>query len=147
MLDGALEFAYSEQQGALLHNELVHHPLASFLDFYANIIIGYDFDTYRKLSGTPYFEKALRIKRLAQERGPFLRGWQFGDNGGLNRAVMIDEILDARFIRLREILYESSVEFYHKGCPHQPCKCNGYCSCYALVDVAARFVSSAGSCT
>jgi hypothetical protein len=106
MLDGALEFSYNEQQGVLLHNELVHHPLASFLDFYANVIIGYDFDTYRKLSGTPYFEKALRIKRLAQERGPFPRGWQFGDNGGLNRAAMIDEILDARFIKLREILYD-----------------------------------------
>lgn len=106
MLDGALEFPYNEQQGVLLHNELVHNPLASFLDFYGNVIIGYDFDTYRKLSGTPYFEKALRIKRLAQEQGPFPRGWQFGDNGGLNRAAMIDEILDARFIRLREILYD-----------------------------------------
>ncbi|PIO48881.1 MAG: hypothetical protein CMR00_01985 [[Chlorobium] sp. 445] len=117
MLDGALEFSYNEQQGVLLHNELVHNPLASFLDFYGNVIIGYDFDTYRKLSGTPYFEKALRIKRLAQEQGPFPRGWQFGDNGGLNRAVMIDEILDARFIRLRELFYEYHYngldEFYY----------------------------------
>ncbi|MCS7013507.1 MAG: DUF4835 family protein [Chloroherpetonaceae bacterium] len=106
MLDGALEFAYNEQQGVLLHNELVHNPLASFLDFYANVIIGYDFDTYRKLGGTPYFEKALRIKRLAQEQSPFPRGWQFGDNGGNNRAAMIDEILDARFLKMREVLYD-----------------------------------------
>ncbi len=118
IFDGGFDFAYSEQQGVLIHNEQINTPLASFLDYYALVILGYDADSFRKNGGTPYFERALRIKRLAQEQAGQKRGWQSSDNAGDNRSVFVDELLDARFLKLREDFFNyhyNGLDEFHKS--------------------------------
>ena len=78
-------------------------PLASVLDFYAYIILGYDYDTFSEYGGTPYFERARRIAELAESQGAI--GWTDlgGDRG---RADLIDQLLDPRMKPLRKVYYD-----------------------------------------
>ena len=105
ILDQSLEFKFDERQGVLQHNDLVFESLTSFLSYYAYMILGYDFDTFTKYGGTPYFEQALRIVRLAQNASGFSSGWNEGEGSGANRAVYIDELLDPRYEKVREAYF------------------------------------------
>jgi hypothetical protein len=75
-----------------------YSPLTSVLDFYAYIILGYDYDTFSELGGTPYFEQARRIADRAQSAGG--AGWSSVSNDR-SRTDLIAELLDARFRPLR----------------------------------------------
>ena len=77
-------------------------PLTSVLDYYAYLMLGYDYDTYSELGGTPHFERARRIAELAESKGSI--GWSdLGSDRG--RSDLIDQILDPRFKPLREAYY------------------------------------------
>src|SRR5216684_5141438 len=65
LLDDKWDFDYIRSQ-AFVHDDVRFDPLMSFLDFYANVIIGYDFDSgdfefSKPSAGTPYFQRALEI--------------------------------------------------------------------------------------
>jgi hypothetical protein len=105
ILDQQVEFEFDERQGILQHNDLVFDALGSFLSFYAYMILGYDFDSFTKYGGTLYFEQALRLVRLAQTQSEFSKGWNQGDGSGRNRSVFIDEMLDPRYERAREAVF------------------------------------------
>lgn len=62
--DANWSFRYVPNQ-ALYANQATFDPLTSFLDFYANIIIGFDWETWAELGGTPYFKKAFDILNLS----------------------------------------------------------------------------------
>lgn len=81
--------------------------LTSVLDFYAFMILGYDYDTFSELGGTPHFEEARRIANLAESEGA--SGWS-GIVTERTRAALIAEILNPRFRRLREVMYA-----YHRN--------------------------------
>lgn len=110
VLDQNLEFSFDERTGTLQHNDLVFESLASFLSYYAYLILGYDYDTFTKYGGRPYFEQALRIVRLAQTQSDFTKGWNEGDGAGANRSVYIDEILDPRYEKVREAFFNYHFE-------------------------------------
>jgi hypothetical protein len=99
--DTDLRFEYSRGT-PLQFNPETFDPLTSVLDFYAYVLLGYDYDTYSELGGTPYFERARRIANLAQGSGG--SGWSTvgGDRG---RTDLIGELLDSRFEPLREAYY------------------------------------------
>jgi hypothetical protein len=64
ILDNNWEFTYMPNQ-RMIHDEMIFDPLTGFLDFYADLIIGYDLETYIPMSGSSCFQKALNIVRLA----------------------------------------------------------------------------------
>jgi hypothetical protein len=78
-------------------------PLTSVLDFYAFLILGFDYDTFSPLGGTPYFEQARRISDRAQSSGA--AGWS-GLGSDRSRAELVNELLDPRFRPLREAIFE-----------------------------------------
>jgi len=102
ILDDKWDFIYEKNQ-PLYHNEYRFDPLASLLDFYAYVIIGYDFDTHEPLSGTPYFQKASNIVSLGQSTA-FARGWT-RSTASYSRAGLIEELLSSRYAPLRQALY------------------------------------------
>ncbi|MCS6988236.1 MAG: DUF4835 family protein [Chloroherpetonaceae bacterium] len=119
MLDANVNFAYDERQNVLIHNELVFTPLGTLLDYYAYLILAFDADTFDKHGGTPLFTKAFNIRQLAQTQatGNFARGWRADDGGGDNRAQMIQEYLDPRFLPFREEFYNyhyNGLDEFHK---------------------------------
>lgn len=82
-------------------------PLTSVFDFYAFLMLGYDYDTFDEYGGTIYFERARRIAELAESQGA--AGWT--DLGGeRGRADLVDQVLDPRFKPLRKAYFD-----YHFG--------------------------------
>jgi hypothetical protein len=101
--DDMWDFSYEKNQ-PIYHNEYRFDPLASVLDFYAYVIIGYDFDSHEALSGTPFFQKASNIVNLGASTA-FSRGWN-KSTGTYTRAGLIDEVLNPRYASLRQGLYD-----------------------------------------
>ncbi|HET6567277.1 MAG TPA: DUF4835 family protein [Rhodothermales bacterium] len=104
--DPNLQFNYT--QGSPLVFDLEHYdPLTSVIDFYAYVMLGYDYDTFDAFGGTRYFETARRIAERAQSVGA--QGWlEIGsDQGRLN---LVSQLLDARYKPLRQAYFD-----YHYG--------------------------------
>ncbi|PEN15404.1 DUF4835 domain-containing protein [Longibacter salinarum] len=94
-------FEFSRGQ-SLLFEPNTFDPLTSVLDFYAYIILGYDYDTFSPLGGTTYFREARRIADLANTSNA--TGWQSLGNDQ-TRTALISELLRPRLRRLREVSY------------------------------------------
>jgi hypothetical protein len=100
--DGNWQFNYQKGQG-LNSNLGSFDPLTSFMDYYANIIIGFNEDSWNNLGGTPYFNKAYKICNLAITSGSS-QGWV--RSGLYSRQALVEDILDDKFLPFRQSLYQ-----------------------------------------
>lgn len=91
---------------ALIHDELQFDPLTSLIDYYAHVVLGYDFDSFSALGGTPYFQEAQNIVSLAQTSTS--SGWSRGGNRR-NRAQLVSDLLTTNYELLRRAIYQ-----YHR---------------------------------
>lgn len=104
--DSEWTFTYTPNR-TLIHDELQFDALTSLIDFYAYIILGYDFDSFQKLGGTPYYSEAQSIVSLAQSSSA--SGWSRTDNNRRNRAQLVNNLLNAGYEKFRTAIYE-----YHR---------------------------------
>jgi hypothetical protein len=104
LFDGLWEFTYMKSK-PLSHNLNTYDDLTGFLDFYMYLVMGYDFDTFEKLSGTPLFQKAADV--ASQGRSTGAKGWQPATSG-YSRAQLIDEIMSTTYQPVREASW-----YYH----------------------------------
>lgn len=104
--DNSWVFNYPPNK-SLTHDELQFDNLTSFLDFYAYIILGYDYDTFSALGGTPYFSKAQNLLDLAQTTSA--AGWTRSSSNRRNRYYLITDLLSANYEGLRRAEYQ-----YHR---------------------------------
>ena len=108
--DGNWAFDYP-QGSPLISDQERFDELTSVLDFYAYIILGYDYDSFSEFGGSALFERARRISEIAKSAGG--AGWQqIGSDR--NRTQLITEILDPRFRNLRKMYFE----YHFKGLDH-----------------------------
>lgn len=99
--DSNWRFEYS--RGTSLNYDLdQYNPLTSVLDFYAYLILGYDYDSFSALGGTEYFEQARRVADQAEGTGD--PGWS-SLGGQRNRTRLITNLLDSRHRPLRHAYY------------------------------------------
>jgi hypothetical protein len=85
-----------------------YDSLTSVLDFYAYMILGYDYDTFSPLGGTPYFEQARAVADQAEgSRDP---GWS-SVSTEQNRVELLSDRLDPRHEPLRRVYYQ----YHRKG--------------------------------
>ena len=107
-IDNDLDFRYVEFQ-PLEFSETSHlSNLTSILSFYANIILGIDFDSYGLMTGNEFYLKAEKIMNNAQNAVE--RGWKAGESTGRkNRYWLISNILNQDYTPVREFLYR-----YHR---------------------------------
>ncbi len=107
-VDNDLDFRYVEFQ-PLEFSETSHlSNLTSLLAFYANIILGLDFDSYGLKSGNEFYQKAERIVINAQNANE--KGWRSGESTSRrNRYWLINNILDEEYAPVREFIYN-----YHR---------------------------------
>lgn len=104
--DSDWQFEYRRGQ-SLVEDINQFDSFTSLLDFYVYLILGYDYDTFSELGGTPHFERARRVAELAQSRGAI--GWsQLG--GSRSRGALIDQLLDSRYRPLRRAYYTYHLE-------------------------------------
>lgn len=100
--DKNFDFNYSEGQPLDFSDQSFSSNLSSLLAFYAYLIVGMDFDTFSKLSGTPYYAKAQTVLNNAQN-APYT-GWKAFE-GLRNRYWLIENLTNKSFLPLRSLLY------------------------------------------
>ena len=101
-LDENWQFSYVPNQ-RMAQDDFQFDPLTDFFDFYANLIIGLDLETYTELSGARYFQKALNICTQASSSS-FQAGWQQA-SGTYTRFTIVDEIMNSRYQPFRFAFY------------------------------------------
>ena len=102
LLDETWEFTYIKDR-PLDHNIYSFNPLTSFLDYYMLLILGYDYDTYERLGGTPYLREASDIASRGRSAG--MRGW-VESPGTYTRTQLINELLSASFEPVRVAFWD-----------------------------------------
>ena len=107
-VDNDLDFTYIEFQ-PLEFSETAHlSNLTSILAYYANIILGLDFDSFGLKTGTEFFQRAEKIVNNAQNAAE--KGWRSGESTSRkNRYWLVNSILNEDYSPVREFLYE-----YHR---------------------------------
>lgn len=80
--------------------------LTSMLNFWALMVIGFDYDTFGKSAGMPYFKRARNIANLASNSSE--SGWQPLDGRDV-RYWMMENMLNNSYGVMHEILYK-----YHR---------------------------------
>lgn len=95
-------FEYTESQPLQYNDNTFISNITSLLAYYAYLIVGFDYDSFEKLGGDPYFNKAWQVVNSAQQSG--FTGWdQF--NSIRNRYWFAENILNPQLKPLRESLY------------------------------------------
>lgn len=101
------EWRFEFSRGTTLNFDLDrYNSLTSVLDFYAYLILGYDYDTFSPLGGTPYFERARTVADQAEGTGD--PGWS-SVGTQQNRVQLLSNLLDQRHQPLRQVYYQ-----YHR---------------------------------
>jgi len=104
--DSAWRFNYSRNKN-LIFDDLQFDDLTSFLDFYAYIILGYDYDSFSDLGGSSHFNSALSIFEIAQNTGA--QGWGRSIGAQRNRFGLINDLTNPSYRDLRSAYYR-----YHR---------------------------------
>lgn len=100
------EFNFSPNS-RLVHDELQFNDLATLLDFYAYIILGFDADSFSELGGSSYYANANDLVALAQSANSV--GWSRSINSRRNRAQLVASLQNPNYDPLREASY-----IYHR---------------------------------
>ena len=104
--DQAWQFSYPEGR-SLVHDELTFEALTSFIDYYAYLMLGYDFDSFAELGGSDYFAKAQDVVDLAQSSNTI--GWTRSSNNRRNRFTLVADMMNSSYNDLRLAYYK-----YHR---------------------------------
>ena len=104
--DNDLQFRYVEFQPMEFDETSNTNPLTNLLAYYANVILGFDYDTYSPLGGTAYFQKARDIVNKSQNSRE--KGWRAFE-GNYNRFWLIENLTNKAYGPFRELMYR-----YHR---------------------------------
>lgn len=100
--DPVWTFRYVKNQ-PLYFNQSSFDPITSFLDYYANIIIGSDWDTWEELGGTPYFKRAFDIVNMGANSAN-KKGWE-RSSATYSRWGLCEDLLNDKYRRFREAIF------------------------------------------
>lgn len=103
-------WAFEYARGAMLsYNPDRFDRLASLIDFYMLLVIGFDLDTYEVHGGTRAFEKAKYIVQLGA--GKNVEGYStFYQPGEYTKYALVSELTDLRYEPLRALIFEYYVD-------------------------------------
>jgi hypothetical protein len=104
--DNDLQFRYVEFQSMEFDETSNSNPLTNILAYYANILLGFDYDTFSPLGGTAYFQKARDIVNRSQNARE--KGWRAFE-GNFNRFWLVENLTNKAYGPFRELLYR-----YHR---------------------------------
>lgn len=104
--DNNWRFNYPRNR-SLVRDDLLFDDLTSFLDFYAYVLIGLDYDTFSELGGSEYYNNALNVFELGQNAAAF--GWGRSIGSQRNRFGLINNLTGNAYRDFRLALYR-----YHR---------------------------------
>lgn len=100
--DNKWTFTYVPNQ-SIVHDPNRYESLSSVIDFYIYLLLGYDYDSFSELGGTPFFEKARQLVEISQTQGG--AGWQYG-GVDQTRGTLIQELTNPRLRPIRLASYQ-----------------------------------------
>jgi hypothetical protein len=98
--DKDFDFTYTEGQTLDYTDQTFQSNLTAVMAFYAYIIVGMDYDSFGKYSGTPYFAAAQNIVTNAQSTS--FKGWKAFDSN-LNRYWLVENLNNKVYTNLRSL--------------------------------------------
>lgn len=101
--DKDFSFNFTEGQALDFSEQNYISNLSSLLSYYAYMIIGLDKDSFGKLGGTAYYQKAQNIINFTQAIGG--KGWKPND-GLRNRYWLNENLLSPSFKSLRSFIFD-----------------------------------------
>ncbi len=104
--DNDLQFRYVEFQPLEFDETSNTNALTNIMAFYADVILGFDYDTYSPLGGSVYFQKARDIVNKSQNARE--KGWRAFE-GNYNRFWLIENLTNKAYGPFRELMYR-----YHR---------------------------------
>lgn len=104
--DNNWRFNYPRNKN-LIFDDLIFDDLTSFIDFYAYIMLGFDYDSFSELGGTPHFNRAQSVFELGQNSGA--QGWGRSIGAQRNRFGLITDLMNPAYEDLRKAFYR-----YHR---------------------------------
>jgi hypothetical protein len=112
--DKKFNFQYSQNQIVTFNENSYNSNLTSLIGFYAYVIIGLDYETFSKLGGQPYIEKARSVANIAYgniSNEQVVTGMDAWDpnEGNNNRYWLAENLNHQQMIPFREGLYS-----YHR---------------------------------
>ncbi|SMO40990.1 protein of unknown function [Saccharicrinis carchari] len=107
-LDQDFDFRYVEFEPLIYNPNSFESNLVGVLAYYAYVILGFDYDSFSKLGGSTYMEKAQDIVNQAQNSPQ--KGWRSFESTR-NRYWLVENYLNQQHRPLRECMYQ----YHRKG--------------------------------
>ncbi|MGM0376729.1 MAG: DUF4835 family protein [Bacteroidota bacterium] len=104
--DDQIDFNFAEQENLVYNENSIESNLVGILAYYAYVILGYDYDSFKSEGGTPFFREAEEI--VGQMQNARQSGWKAFESRQ-NRYWLVDNMLDEDHRPLRDCYYE-----YHR---------------------------------
>ncbi len=104
--DNDFDIRYVEFQPLEFSETSNTNALTNILAYYAYVILGFDYDTFSPMGGTPFFQKARDIVNKSQNAHE--KGWRAFE-GNYNRFWMIDNLSNKAYSPFRDLMYR-----YHR---------------------------------
>lgn len=102
--DAGYSFNYVENQPIRNSEEKYFDNLSTILTFYANVVLGLDYDSFSKFGGEPYFEKANYIVQSLPTNLVNSGNWAKTTNK-ISRFWLMENIYNPRMRAFREAMY------------------------------------------
>lgn len=106
LVDKDFDFKYVELEPLEFTDDTYTSNLTSVVAYYLYVMLGVDADSFSKLGGTPYYEKARSVVNAAQNSPE--KGWKAFENLK-NRYWLIENLMNNTYSPFREGLYS-----YHR---------------------------------
>lgn len=104
--DNAWRFNFNRGR-TLIHDLYQFDDIASMLDYYAYIVLGWDADSFSELGGTDFYRQAQQVLDVAQSTGA--TGWTSGTGSRRNRYYLINGLVSGPSEPFRRAVYR-----YHR---------------------------------
>jgi len=102
--DKNFNFSFIEFENLIYDQNTFTSNLVAVLGFYANLIIGFEKDSFSKLGGTKNLTIASNIVNMAQSSG--YKGWSQSESGNNNRYFLISDLLSNTFEPFRTAMFQ-----------------------------------------
>ena len=104
-VDKNFTFTYLPNTPLYFNENSYTEELPYILAYYANIALIFDYDSFSKLGGSPYVQKAFNLVNQARNSSPSKRGWD-SNGDSRNRYWLVENLMSQQFTPFREGMYQ-----------------------------------------
>ena len=103
-VDKNFTFTYLPNTPLYFNENSYTEELPYILAFYANVALIFDYDSFSKLGGSPFVQRAFNLVNQARNSSPSKRGWD-SNGDSKNRYWLIENLMSQQFTPFREGMY------------------------------------------